>query len=180
MFYTQSTTFQTLIDVMSWRHNREPLFVVFLMSSLRLFRNGKSRATVTVVLHLAQAFLSSMYYRQTSIGLDILQRLSRLSIRRHYSSLAFLKPRSHSSDRISHKVLCGAESTIQSDSKAHQRDFSLLCSQLDTKNRSLERWYSSFCVCCCCETTVVPVVHLKCPSRSPAVWELGRVSAVNP
>ncbi len=92
-----------------------------------------------LVPRLAQAFLSSIYYRQTSIGLDVLQRLSRLSICRHYSSLAFLKPRSHSSDRISHKVLCGSETTIQSVSKAHQRDFSLLCSQLDTKNHSLER-----------------------------------------
>lgn len=129
---------------------------------------------------LAQAFLSSIYYRQTSIGLDVLQRHSRLRICRHYSPLAFLKPRSHSSDRISHKVLRGTKTTIQGVSKAHQRDFSLLCSQLDTENCSLERWYSSFCVCCCCETTVVPVVHLKCPSQSPAVWELGRVFAVNP
>ncbi len=170
---------ETLIDVTSWRHNRATVRSVLDVIP-QIVQKCMSRAAVTVVLHLAQAFLSSMYYRQTSIGLDVLQRLSRLSIRRHYSSLAFLKPRSHSSDRISHKVLCGAETTIQSVSKAHQRDFSLVCSQLDTKNRSLEQWYSSVCVCCCCETTVGSVVHLKCPSRSPAVWELGRVFAVNP
>lgn len=91
------------------------------------------------VTHLAQAFLSGVYYRQTSIGLGVLQSLSRISICHYYSSLVFLKPKSHSSDRISHKVLHGTETIIQSFSKAHQRDFSLLCSQLDTENCSLER-----------------------------------------
>lgn len=81
--------------------------------------------------------------------------------RRHlsYFLLLFLRLQlvSHSSDRISHKVPQSSENIIQSVSKAHQRHFSLLCSQLDAADGSCERSSGSFRVCRCCETTAAPV-----------------------